>query len=76
VVTGRLISDVITLPEGSSPLVHPTPAAAATPQVRQAIHSRSLAAPVAGLAVVLLLGLGAAWELRGRHPWRDLLAGH
>jgi hypothetical protein len=66
-VAGRLISDITTLPAGSSPLVHLAPAAAAAPpQVRQATHSLSLAAPSAALAVALLLGLGAWWELRGR----------
>lgn len=74
-VTGRLISDVTTVPEGSSPLVQPTAAAAAPPQVRQATRSGSLAAPLAGLAVALLLSLGAAWELRGRRRWRDALPG-
>ena len=76
-VTGRLISDVTTVPEGSSPLVHLIPAAAAAPpQVRQATRSRSLAAPGAALAVALLLGLGAWWELRGRRRWRAALPGH
>jgi PKD domain len=71
VVTGRLISDVTTLPESSSPLVHLIPAAAAAPpQVRQATRSQSLAAPGAALGVALLLGLGASWELRGRRRWR------
>ena len=74
-MTGRLISDVTTVPEGSSPLVQPTAAAAAPPQVRQATRSGSLAAPLAGLAVALLLSLGAAWELRGRRRWRDALPG-
>jgi hypothetical protein len=70
-VTGRLISDVITLPAGASPLVHVTPAAAAAPpQVRQATSSRNLAVPGGALAVVLLLGLGAGWELRGRRRAR------
>ena len=75
-VTGRLISYVTTLPEGSSPLVHPTAAAAAPAQLRQATRSRSLAAPGAGLAVAVLLGLGAWWEMRGRRRWRDVLPGH
>ena len=73
-VTGRLVSDVITLPASSSPLVRATPAAAAPPQVRQATSSRSLAAPAAGLAVALLLGLGAWSELRGRRRWRAAFA--
>jgi hypothetical protein len=66
-VAGRLISDVTTVPASASPLVHITPAAAAAPpQVRQAIRARSLAVPGALLAVAALLGLGAGWELRGR----------
>jgi hypothetical protein len=75
-VTGRLVSDVVPLSAGSSPLVRATPAAAAPPQVRQATRSRSLAAPGAGLAVALLLGLGAWWELRGRRRWRAVFPGH
>ncbi len=75
-VAGRLISDVTTLPADSSPLVHLTPAAAAAPpQVRQAIRTRSLAAPGAALAVAALLGLGAAWELRDRRRSRAALPG-
>jgi len=76
-VSGRLVSDVTTLPEGSSPLVHLTPAAAAAPpQLRQATRSRSMAAPGAALAVALLLGLGAWRELRGRRRSRAALPGH
>jgi hypothetical protein len=75
-VSGHLISDVTTLPAGSSPLVHLSQSAAAPPQVRQATRSRSLAAPGAALAVTLLLGLGAWWELRGRRRWRAALPGH
>jgi hypothetical protein len=76
-VSGRLISDVITLPQSSSPLVHLTPAAtAAPPQVRQATHSRNLAVPGAALVVAMLLGLGAWWELRGRSGSRSVLPGH
>jgi len=76
-VTGRLISNVTTLPAGASPLIHLTPAAAAAPpQVRQATSSRSVAAPAAALAVAVLLGLGAGWELRGRRRSRTVLAGH
>jgi PKD domain len=75
-VTGLLISDVRTLPAGSSPLVHLAPAAAAPPQVRQATRSRSLAAPGAALALAVLLALGAGWELRGRRRSRAVLASH
>jgi hypothetical protein len=71
-VDGQLISDVVPLPPGSSPLVHVTPAAA-TPEaaVRQA--SRLSAAPALGaaLAVSVLLALGAGRELRGRRRWLD-----
>jgi PKD domain len=67
VVTGRLISDVTPLPVGSSPLVHVTPAAAAAPPaVRQATRTTALSALGAALVVIVLLGLGAWRELRGR----------
>ncbi len=66
-VTGRLISDVTPLPVGSSPLVHVTPAAvAAPPAVRQATRTTTLSALGAALVVIVLLGLGAWRELRGR----------
>jgi hypothetical protein len=66
-VTGRLISDVTPLPVGSSPLVHLTPAvAAAPPAVRQATGTTTLSALGAALVVIVLLGLGAWRELRGR----------
>jgi hypothetical protein len=72
-VTGRLISDVITLPAGASPLVHATPAAAAAPpQVRQATSSGSFALPAGALAFAVLLGLGAGSELRGRRRARAM----
>jgi hypothetical protein len=76
-VTGRLVSDVIPLPQGSSPLVRATPATTtAPPQVRQATSSTNLAAPFAALAVAVLLSLGAWWELRGRRRWRAVFARH
>jgi PKD domain len=66
-VTGRLISDVTPLPVGSSPLVDVTPAvAAAPPAVRQATRTTALSALAAALVVIVLLGLGAWRELRGR----------
>jgi hypothetical protein len=75
-VAGRLISNVTTLPQASSPLVRLTPAAAtAPPQVRQATRSHSLAAPGAALIVTLLLGLGAGRELWGRRRSRSILGG-
>jgi hypothetical protein len=66
VVVGQLISNVTPLPATASPLVHlvPTPLASAT--VRRAIRSSSLPVLVGALAVALLLGLGAARELRWR----------
>jgi hypothetical protein len=71
-VSGRLISDVTTLPPGSSPLVHLTPAAA-TPEasVRQASHLSAAPAVGGALAVAVLLVLGAGRELRGRRRWLD-----
>ena len=64
-VTGQLISDVT--PLATSPFVHTVPAPAATaPPARQAIRASLLPGVGAGLAVLLLLGLGAARELRGR----------
>ncbi len=75
-VTGRLVSDVIPLPAGASPLVHPVPASIApAPAARRAI--RGSVVPILGgaLTVVLLLTLGAARELRGRRNWRALRFG-
>jgi len=67
-VVGLLVSDVRPLQSAVSPLVHTvTPAAAATaPPARQAIRASLLPAVGAGFAVLLLLGLGAGRELRGR----------
>jgi PKD repeat protein len=65
-VSGRLISDVIALPAGVSPLVHVVAAPSATAPARQSPRQPS-ALPIVGaaLAVVLLFGLGAGRELRG-----------
>jgi PKD domain-containing protein len=72
-VTGQLISDVTTLPAGASPLVHSVPApTTSAPPARQAIRTSLLPALAATLAVVLLLGLGAGRELRGRRGWHAL----
>ncbi len=74
-VAGLLISDVTPLPPGSSPLVHTVAAPSATaPAVRRAVAGSSTLAPIgAGLAIVLLLGLGAGRELRWHQRWRVIL---
>jgi len=70
-VVGLLVSDVTPLPSDVSPLVHTVPTATATaPPARQAIRASLLPPLGAGLAVVLLLGLGAGRELRGRRSRR------
>jgi PKD domain len=75
-VTGQLISDVTTLPAQASPLVHSVPApAASAPPARQATNASRLPALAAAVAVALLLGLGAARELRGRRGWAVLRPG-
>ncbi len=76
VVDGRLISEVTTLAPSASPLVQVvhTPLATA-PSVRPARSASVLPVLAAGLIVVLLLGLGAGSELRGRRDWRALLFG-
>lgn len=75
-VAGLLISDITPLPPGVSPLVHTAPAQPATaPPARQAIRATLLPALGGGLAVLLLLGLGAGRELRGRRAWRALHLG-
>lgn len=75
-VAGQLISDVTTVPATLSPLVHTVPAAVATaPPARRAIRASLLPAFGAGLAVVLLLGLGARRELRTRREWQALRFG-
>ncbi len=75
-VTGRLISDVTPLSPSASPLTRPAPAAAAAPAaVRQATRTSALPIVLAPLAIILLLGLGAGRELRGRRPRRSGSAG-
>jgi PKD repeat protein len=70
-VVGLLVSDVTPLPSDVSPLVHTVLAPAATaPPARQAIRASLLPVIGAGLAVLLLLGLGAERELRGRRGRR------
>lgn len=69
-VTGQLVSDVTLLPAGASPLVRSVAAAAlSAPPARQAIRTSRLPALAAILGVAVLLGLGAARELRGRWGW-------
>jgi hypothetical protein len=70
-VIGRLVGDVVPLSAVDSPLVHSVPAAAASaPAVRRATQTSSMTGLAAGVAVVLLLGLGAAREQRGTRTWR------
>jgi hypothetical protein len=62
---------VTPLPTGASPLVRTSPGSAAAAPPRAT--AQSPVAVIAGcLAVVLLLGLGAGRELRGR-GWRPTL---
>lgn len=70
VVTGRLISDVILLPASSSPLVTAEPGAATQTAMRQGVRASVLPILAGVAAVLLLLGLGAARELRGRRALR------
>ena len=75
-VSGQLVSDVTPLAAGASPLVRVVPAAVATaPPARQAIRASLLPAFGAGFAVLLLLGLGAGRELRGRRRRPTLRVG-
>jgi hypothetical protein len=76
-VAGQLISDVVPLAPGASPLVHLVPATVASaPPARRAIRASLLPVIGAALAVLLLLGLGAARELGWRPDWRALRAGN
>jgi hypothetical protein len=76
-VDGRLISDVIALAPGASPLVHVVPATVASaPPARRAIGASVLPAVGAALAVLLLLGLGAGRELGWHVRWRALTPGN
>ncbi len=71
VVVGLLVSDVTPLAADVSPLVHIVPAAVATaPPARQAIRASVLTPIAAGVAVLVLLGLGAGRELQGRRGRR------
>jgi PKD repeat protein len=72
-VTGRLVADVIPLSPGASPLVQRSPgSAAAAPARPKPTGNSPLAVIGGGLAIVLLLGLGAGRELRGPGWWRRL----
>jgi hypothetical protein len=74
-VAGRLISDVTPIPANDSPLVKVVPGPPATaPAIRPATSTSFVPALGAGIVVVLLLGLGAGNELRGRRDWRTLLS--
>ena len=69
VVHGLLISDVVALPPDQSPLVVTAqPAAATPPPVRRGVRASLIPGLGAGLAIVLLLALGAGREWRG---WRS-----
>jgi hypothetical protein len=72
-VNGLLISDVSPVAPGASPLVH---VIRAPPATAPAIRTPTVTSPWpivgAGVAVLLLLGLGAGRELRGRLGWRPL----
>jgi hypothetical protein len=63
-VSGRLIADVVPLPLGASALART--GGGASPQVRRATDTTALGGIAAGLAVLLLLGLGAGSEWQGR----------
>ncbi len=68
-VRGQLVSDIVALPAGRSPLVHLVPGSAAGAPARQA-RARPSVLPIAAaaLAIAVLLGLGAQREL-GRPRW-------
>jgi hypothetical protein len=72
-VRGRLISGLDPLPLSASPFVRtfsaPEPTA---PPVRAAVKTSALPAIGGALVFVVLLGLGAVWELRGRRSMRPL----
>ena len=73
-MTGRLISDVTPVPANDSPLVKLAQGPPATaPAIQPATSASLVPALVAGFVVLLLLGLGAGNELRGRRDWRTLL---
>jgi PKD repeat protein len=72
-VSGQLVSDVVTLPADRSPLVHVLIAGSASAPARQAPeHPSPLGIIGAALGILALLGLGAQREL-GRPRWWRLL---
>jgi len=72
-VTGRLIADVTPRAPGASPLVRRSPgSAAAAVAARRQTTASPLGAIAGGLAILLLLGLGAGRELRGPGWWRTV----
>ncbi|MBV9604208.1 MAG: PKD domain-containing protein [Solirubrobacterales bacterium] len=76
-VSGQLISDVIPIAPGASPLVHTVPASVASaPPARRAITATLLGPVGAVLAVILLLVLGAGRELGWRPRWPALKSGN
>ncbi len=71
-VTGQLIADVTPLAAGASPLVRRSAgSAAAAVAPRRPGTASPLGAIAGGLAIVVLLGLGAGRELRGAGWWRS-----
>jgi hypothetical protein len=72
IVAGELISDVAPVAADVSPLVHTVSAPVPTaPAVRRAGTATPWPAVGAGLLALLVFGLGAAHELRGRRTWRN-----
>lgn len=75
-VSGQLISDVVTLPAADSPLVERAPASSGSAvPVHRGAGSSPLGPVAAVLAVLALLGLGATRELRGQRAWPTPRAG-
>ena len=73
VVTGRLVADATPLSADASPLVQRSPGSAAVAPARAGDAGSSPVTVIAGgLAVALLLGLGAGRELLGPGWWRTL----
>lgn len=71
VVAGRLISDVIPVAPGASPLVTTSAGpAASAPPARRALRASAMPALAGGFAVLLVFMLGATRELRWRPLWR------
>jgi hypothetical protein len=74
VVDGRVISEVTPLPLDASPLVTIVAASPATaPAVRRPARTSIVAGLSAGLAILVLLGLGARHQLGWRRGSRTRL---